>query len=100
MSWVLAKRVIARWVPRLASTWMMALTEAEIRANVRAERSVVGTSSSLPLGGLLPVDFSQTVSTSLVPAKPARRLMPVPSSLMRKFILRYSLRTGTGLPLA
>ncbi len=53
MSWVLAKRVMARWVPRLASTWMMALTDAEIRANVKAERSVVGTSSSWPLGGLL-----------------------------------------------
>jgi len=77
----------------------MALTEAEIKANVRAVRSVVGTSSS-PLGGLLPVDFSQRASTSLVPAKPAARLTPVPSSLMRMFILRVSLGRGTGLPLA
>ena len=71
MSWVLAKRVMARWVPRLARTWMMVLTEAEISAKVRAERRLVGASSSWPVGGLLPVDFSQTVSTSLVPAKPA-----------------------------
>ena len=77
---------------------MMALTDAEISAKVRAERSVVGTSSSSPLGGLLPVDFSQTVSTSLVPRKPASRLMPVPSNLMKMFILRTPCGRKQGFP--
>ncbi|MCY1562619.1 hypothetical protein D9M68_1000480 [compost metagenome] len=63
---------------------MMALTAAEISAKVRALRRVVGTSSLSPFGGLRPVIFSQTTSTALVPANPASRLTPVPSSLMKK----------------
>src|SRR3954471_18147394 len=86
MSCVFAKRVMARWVPRLARTWMMALTDAEISAKVKAERRLVGTSSCLPVGGFCPVDFSQMVLTSLVPTRPAPRLTPVPSSLMKRFI--------------
>src|SRR6476661_316176 len=86
MSCVLAKRVMARWVPRFARTWMMALTDAEISAKVKADRRLVGTSSFLPVGAFCPVVFSQMVLTSLVPARPAPRLTAVPSSLMRRFI--------------
>jgi hypothetical protein len=84
MSLLFANRVMARWVPRLARTWIMVLTEAEIKANVSADCRLVGMSSSLPVGGFRPVVFSQMVLTSLVPTKPAPRLTPVPSSLMKQ----------------
>ena len=79
---------------------MAALTDAEISAKVRAERSVVGTSSSWPLGGLLPVDFSQTVSTSLVPTIAGEQADAGAEQFDEDVHSSDSLGEETGLPLA